>query len=334
MKIAVFVYSQSGQAYDVAKSIFCEAQEGDLEVVFKTIVPEQDYPFPWDKYTFFDTFPETRLGIPPSGIKPIDTSDIEDADIVGIVGQSWFLSPSLPLQSFFADQQIKGYLKGRKIVFVNVCRNMWLMTAKWVKNYLSEIDAMLVGHIVLQDEAPNLISAATIVRWLINGKKEGNAFLPSAGISPKDISEARKFGVIIRDFCEAQTTDFRPRRKSDKTLSISLSPQTTDSRPWRESDKTLSISLSPQTTDLQSKLLSAGAIHYKPSILHIEKIGHRMFGLWAKFIRKKGGFRAPQRRNRVYLFYAYLVFVLFFISPFVQLLFYLTYPLHKRSYEL
>ncbi len=313
MKIAVFVYSQSGQAYDVAKSIFCEAQEGDLEVVFKTIVPEQDYPFPWDKYTFFDTFPETRLGIPPSGIKPIDTSDIEDADIVGIVGQSWFLSPSLPLQSFFADQQIKGYLKGRKIVFVNVCRNMWLMTAKWVKNYLSEIDAKLVGHIVLQDEAPNLISAATIVRWLINGKKEGNAFLPSAGISPKDISEARKFGVIIRDFCEAQTTDFRPRRKSDKTLSISLSPV---------------------ATDLQSKLLSAGAIHYKPSILHIEKIGHRMFGLWAKFIRKKGGFRAPQRRNRVYLFYAYLVFVLFFISPFVQLLFYLTYPLHKRSYEL
>ena len=313
MKIAVFVYSQSGQAYDVAKSIFCEAQGGDLEVVFKTIVPEQDYPFPWDKYTFFDTFPETRLGIPPSGIKPIDTSDIEDADIVGIVGQSWFLSPSLPLQSFFADQQIKGYLKGRKIVFVNVCRNMWLMTAKWVKNYLSEIDAMLVGHIVLQDEAPNLISAATIVRWLINGKKEGNAFLPSAGISPKDISEARKFGVIIRDFCEAQTTDFRCGRKSDKTLSISLSPV---------------------ATDLQSKLLSAGAIHYKPSILHIEKIGHRMFGLWAKFIRKKGGFRAPQRRNRVYLFYAYLVFVLFFISPFVQLLFYLTYPLHKRSYEL
>jgi hypothetical protein len=77
MKIAVFTYSQSGQAKEVAEKIFdvfTKRKEDTLEdtIIFKTIIPEQEYPFPWSKKEFFDTFPETRLGLPPSGIKPID----------------------------------------------------------------------------------------------------------------------------------------------------------------------------------------------------------------------------------------------------------------------
>ena len=77
---------------------------------------------------------------------------------------------------------------------------------------------------------------------------------------------------------------------------------------------------------LQEKLLSAGAIKYNPSILFLEKMGHRMFGLWAKFIRMKGGFRDARRLTRVNLFFYYLLIVLFVVSPFAQLVFYLTWP--------
>lgn len=178
MKIAVFHYSQTGQAATAARNLFSTVDASTV-VKHKAIRPVQDFPFPWDLYKFFDAFPETRLGLPPTGIQPIDFQDIADADLVVVVGQSWFLSPPLPLQSFFADSEVKAYLSGRKVVFVNVCRNMWLMTIRWVKAYLKSVGAELVGHIVLQDHHNNLVSAATVVRWLIHGRKEASRLLPT-----------------------------------------------------------------------------------------------------------------------------------------------------------
>ena len=284
MKTVIFYYSQSGQAFSIAKSI-CKPMGN---VVFKEIIPQQDYPFPWNKYEFFDSFPETRLGMPPSGIKPLDLSEVGDADLVMIVGQSWYLSPSLPLQSFLADGQVRQYLQGKNIVFVNACRNMWLMTGRKIKNDIKEMGGHLVGHIVLQDKRPNLVSVLTIIRWLMYGKKQAEWMLPEAGVSSTDIAGASRFGEIICSACQKGTL--------------------------------------PQ---LQEQLLAAGAIDYKPSVLFLEKAGHRMFGIWAKFIRKKGGFRDARRRMRVNLFLIYLLVVLFLVSPFAQLFFYLTYSLQR-----
>jgi hypothetical protein len=286
MKTVLFYYSQSGQALSVAKNI-CEPM-GD--VVYKQIIPEQDYPFPWNKDEFFDTFPESRLGIPPSGIKPLDLSDVKDVNLVIIVGQSWFLSPSLPLQSFLADEHVREYLQGKNVVFVNVCRNMWLMTGRKIKSDINEIGAHLAGHIVLQDKHANLVSALSIVRWLMYGKKNASWLLPDAGVPDADIKGSSRFGEVILNACKKD--DFE---------------------------------------SLQTNLIEAGAIDYKPSVLFLEKAGHRMFGHWARFIRKKGDFMDPHRRFRVNMFFYYLLIVLFLVSPFGQLFFYLTYPFQNKN---
>ena len=293
MKTALFYYTQSGQALQAAKYMVHDIDrtnisQGDDEVVFKVIEPIEDYPFPWPKDTFFDTFPETRLGMPPSGIRPISMDDIADADMVMIVGQSWFLSPSLPLQSFFLDKDVRAYLKGRPVVFVNVCRNMWLSTIHKVKDYLRDIDARLVGHIVLQDEAHNLVSLVTIIRWLVYGKKEATRLLPAAGVSAEVMQQSARFGGIIKE-------------------------------AWQDG----------KLDQLQDRLLDQGAIIYKPSVIFMERVGHRMFGIWAKFIRRKGGFRDPARLRRVNLFYIYLMTVLIVVSPIGQLIFMLTSPIHR-----
>ena len=162
------------------------------------------------------------------------------------------------------------------------------MTSKMVKAYCHEIKARQVGQIVLQDTAPNLISALTIVRWLLYGKKQRSGLLPAAGVRKTDIEDASRFGDILKTACEQNNFQH-----------------------------------------LQAQFLAAGAIDYKPSILFLEKAGHRMFGHWAKFIRKRGGFRDPRRRTRVNLFFIYLLVVLFVVSPFAQLFFYLTYPLQR-----
>lgn len=287
MKAAVFYYSQSGQALKAAENV-C----GSMSAVYKEIIPLQNYPFPWSRKEFFQVFPESRLGFPPSGIQPLDFSDIADADIVVISGQSWFLSPSLPLQSFFSDERVREYLKGRSIVFVNSCRNMWLMTSRKVKEYVRQAGATLVGHIVLQDRASNLVSAVTIIRWLMKGKKEATRILPAAGVSEEDLMGASRFGTVMEN-------------------------------KWKEGD----------FSGLQTALLEEGAIKYKPSVLLIEKTGHRIFGFWAKFIRKKGGFGDKKRQGRLTLFYWYLLFVLFALSPLVQLFFWITYPLRRVKHN-
>jgi len=294
MKIAVFSYSQTGQALSAVQHI-CQPleatankSEAENQVIYKEIIPLQDFPFPWSKDEFFDIFPETRLGIPLYGIRSIDFSDIEDADLVIVAGQSWFLSPSQPLQSFFADSEVRSFLSGRDVIFVNACRNMWLMTSRWVKAYMQEVNAHLVGHIVLQDEAPNLISVITVIRWLMYGKKKGTRLLPDAGVSDSNIKGASRFGILIQNL-------------------------------WTQGD----------FSHLQNQFLSIGAIKYKPSILFLERAGYRTFGLWAKFIRRKGEYKDARRRCRINLFYGYLLFALFVVSPFAQLLFWLTYPLQQ-----
>ena len=296
MKTVVFYYTQSGQALSAARQV-CKPLEAGGTVVYKQIVPLQRYPFPWSLDEFFGVFPETRLGQPPSGIQPIDFTDVEDADLVIVVGQSWFLSPSLPLQSFFTDRAVMNYLSGRPVIFMNVCRNMWLMTIRKVKGYLAAANAQLVGHIVLQDEAPNLISVLTIVRWLIHGRQEASGLLPRAGVSSDSLASASRFGEVIQG---CGVTDGEP--------------PVAGTRGYE---------------GLQDRLLACGAIHYKPSILFLEKAGHRMFGFWATFIQRKGGFGDVRRRGRARLFYYYLLVALFVVSPFAQLFFYLTYPLQN-----
>lgn len=288
MKAVVFYYTQSGQALKVAQSL-CKTID---EVVYKAIEPKCSFPFPWSRREFFDVFPETRLGMPPFGVLPFDFSDVQDVDVVIIVGQSWFLSPSLPLQSFFEDDEVKAYLRGRDVVFVNACRNMWVMTLHKIKEYVAECGATLVGHVVLQDSHANLVSALTVVRWLMYGKKQKSALLPEAGVSADNINGASHYGEIISHTIK-----------------------------------------NGNITHLQELLVDAGAIDYKPSIAFIEKTGHRLFGIWAGFIRKKGGFGDKNRRFRLDMFYVYLLFVLFVVSPFGQLFFYLTYPFRHVGRE-
>lgn len=289
-KIAVFYYTQSGQALDIARSI-CKPLEGEGgNVIYKAIEPETQYPFPWSCWTFFETFPESRLGIPVGGIKDIDFSDIEDADLVIIAGQTWYLSPSLPILSFFKDEKVKSYLNGKNIVNVVGSRNMWVIAQLKIRKYIHEAGGSYVGNIVLRDKAPNLIGIITIVRWLFYNKKEATRWLPAAGVSDKDIQDASRFGDAISKTMEANSWD-----------------------------------------TLQQNLVSKGAADYLPSVVFVEKAGHRIFGIWAKFIRKKGGYQDKKRSFRIRLFCYYLFFVLYVISPFGLLVFYLTYPLRIKA---
>ena len=197
LTVAVFYYTQTGQALAIARSLCAPLEAAGCRVVWREIRPVTAYPFPWSSEAFFQVFPESRLGI-ACAIEPVDLSGaVAEADLVLVVGQSWYLSLSTPLHAFFQSPEVRAYLRGRPVVFVNGCRNMWVMTQSETRRYLREIGARYVGFIELHDRAPNLVSVLTIIRWLFYGRKEATRLLPAAGVSQRDVADADRFGLVI-----------------------------------------------------------------------------------------------------------------------------------------
>ncbi|MDR0796134.1 MAG: hypothetical protein LBE79_08820 [Tannerella sp.] len=288
-KVVVFYYTQTGQALEIVQKVCEPLVSAGMQVIYKEIVPEEPFPLPWTVRSFFQVFPESRLGI-PCRLKAMDLSDVQDAGLVIVAGQSWYLSHSIPLHGFFQSSAIKDYLKGRKIVTVDGCRNMWVMKQLKTRAYLYEAGAHYVGSVVLQDPAPNLVSVITILRWLLHNKKEATRFLPAAGVTPEDIQNATCFGDCLLEAMQRNTFHA-----------------------------------------LQINLMSKKAITFLPAVYFIEKNGFKLWGQWARFILKKGPYNSPARENALRFFKYYLFFVLFVISPFGLLFFYLTYPFRRSS---
>ena len=288
--IAVFYYTQTGQALAIARSLCAPLEAAGCRVVEREIRPVTPYPYPWTSEAFFQVFPESRLGI-ACAIEPIELSGaVAEADLVIVAGQSWYLSLSTPLHAFFQSPEVRAYLRGRPVVFVNGCRNMWVMTQSETRRYLREIGARYVGFIELHDRAPNLVSVLTIIRWLFYGRKEATRLLPAAGVSQRDVADADRFGLIIlRTLYDGQ---------------------------WEQ---------------LQERLMREGAVTFIPQLYFIERNGYRMWGRWAHFVRRRGGAGDPRRQGRLRLFKAYLFFVLYAVSPFGLLFYWLTYPLRRPA---
>lgn len=290
LTVAVFYYTQTGQALAIARSLCAPLEAAGCRVVTREIRPVTAYPYPWSSEAFFQVFPESRLGI-ACAIEPVDLSgEVAEADLVIVAGQSWYLSLSTPLHAFFQSPEVRAYLHGRPVVFVNGCRNMWVMTQSETRRYLREIGARYVGFIELHDRAPNLVSVLTIIRWLFYGRKEATRLLPAAGVSQRDVADADRFGLIIlRTLYDGQ---------------------------WEQ---------------LQERLMREGAVTFIPHLYFIERNGYRMWGRWAHFVRRRGDAGDPRRQGRLRLFKAYLFFVLYAVSPFGLLFYWLTYPLRRAT---
>ena len=290
LTVAVFYYTQTGQALAIARSLCAPLEAAGCRVVTREIRPVTAYPYPWSSEAFFQVFPESRLGI-ACAIEPVDLSgEVAEADLVIVAGQSWYLSLSTPLHAFFQSPEVRAYLHGRPVVFVNGCRNMWVMTQSETRRYLREIGARYVGFIELHDKAPNLVSVLTIIRWLFYGRKEATRLLPAAGVSQRDVADADRFGLILlRTLYDGQ---------------------------WEQ---------------LQERLMREGAVTFIPHLYFIERNGYRMWGRWAHFVRRRGGAGDPRRQGRLRLFKAYLFFVLYAVSPFGLLFYWLTYPLRRAT---
>ena len=284
--ILVVHYSQSGQLTDILNNLLQPIEASDeIQITQFKIEMEKPYPFPWKRHEFFNVFPESFHQI-PTLIKPIPKEiSSQKYDLIILGYQVWFLTPSIPINSFLNLPEAKELLANTPVVTVIGCRNMWMMAQEKMKKKLLELKSNLVGNIVLTDRSPNHIGLITIAHWMFTGKKDRYlGIFPKPGVSQKDINESSKFG---------------------HTLLKHLSNNNYDT--------------------LQNDLLIQKAVTIKPFLITVDKRANLIFSKWAKFIKSKGDKDKNKRLFWVKIFDKYLIFAIWFIAPIVFILFLLTY---------
>ena len=260
-RVLVVYYTQSGQLKEIIDSVLSPLTEVTID--FLPIDTAEPFPFPWTDEAFFGAFPESYLQI-PQPLKPFQLAHT-DYDLVILGYQVWYLSPSIPFNSFLQSEAGKQLLQGKPVVTISGTRNMWVMAHQKVKKLLTDCGAHLVGNIALTDRHHNHISVITIVQWLFSGDKNKRylGVFPKAGVADKDIESASVYGTLIAP--HLQTGDY---------------------------------------TGLQQEIVAHGGVHYKRFLLSAEKKGNRLFGIWAKMIYGSKKRKFLLKCFRIYLYIA------------------------------
>jgi len=260
-RILVVYYTQSGQLKEIIDSVLSPLTEVTID--FLPIDTAEPFPFPWTDEAFFGAFPESYLQI-PQPLKPFHLAHT-DYDLVILGYQVWYLSPSIPFNSFLQSEAGKQLLQGKPVITISGTRNMWVMAHQKVKKLLTECGAHLVGNVALTDRHHNHISVITIVQWLFSGDKNKRylGVFPKAGVADKYIQGASVYGTLIAP--HLQTGDY---------------------------------------TGLQQEIVSHGGVHYKRFLLSAEKKGNRLFGIWAKMIYGSKKRKFLLKCFRIYLYIA------------------------------
>lgn len=290
-EVLIIYYSQTGQLLSILENMAARIQGNDVNITYFEIVPKPNYEFPWEKEKFYDSFPESFLQIPSDYELPAQHILDKKYDLVVLGYQVWFLTPSIPINTFLKSETAKVILKDVPVVTVVACRNMWIMAQEKMKRLLHNLEANLVGHIALTDRNINHISVITIAHWMFSGRKD--RFLgvfPKPGVSEKDIQNAKRFGTPIK-----------------KAL------------------------LQNKFKTLQNQILVLDGVKVNPFLIMTDKRGNILFSKWANHIIKKGAPGNPKRLKWIGFFKIYLLFAIWVIAPIVFIVFLLTYlPSYKR----
>jgi len=196
-RVLLVHFSQTGQLARVARRLASPlAGAGDAELVEEMLRPRRPYPFPWPAWRFLDAMPETVLLEPPQ-LEPLAVGADERFDLVVLAYQVWYLAPSGPMTAFLKSEEGKRLLRGRPVVTVIACRNMWLLAQETVKRLIEEAGGRLLDNVAFTDQGGTLATFVTTPRWLLTGRRDAFWGLPAAGVAEEEIANADRFGLAL-----------------------------------------------------------------------------------------------------------------------------------------
>ncbi len=279
-KVLVIYFTQTGQLNRAVKATLAPFENNsEVEIYYEEIKPKTPFPFPWSYMQFFDAFPESVQGV-PCELQPFTFDTSIHYDLIVIAYQPWFLSVSIPINSFLQTAEAKLLLKNKNVVTILACRNMWLGAQEKMKIALVGLQANLVGNITYVDKSSNLTSLVTVLAFALGGE-QGKLWgvFPKYGVSDKELKErAPLLGTIV-----------------------------------------LKNLLGGNYNNQQKDLIEAGAINIKPNLLLMEGRGRALFPLYANYISKRGTSGTAERRTRVRIFGIVLPTGILLLSPIITI---------------
>lgn len=196
-RVLVVLYSQTGQLARVTRQLVSPLVSAqDVELVEEVLRPHRPYPFPWSFWSFLEVMPET-VQLEPPELKPLLVRMEERFDIVILAYQVWYLAPAGPMTAFLKSAAGKRLLRGRPIVTVIACRNMWLTAQETVKRLILDAGGRLLDNVVFIDQGGTLATFVTTPRWLLTGRRDAFWGLPAAGVAEQEIRGADRFGRAL-----------------------------------------------------------------------------------------------------------------------------------------
>ena len=196
-RVLVVHFSQTGQLTRVVRKLLSPlAGAGDVQLVEEVLRPRRPYPFPWPLWRFFDAMPESVLLDPPE-LEPLSVRADEEFDLVVLAYQVWFLAPSGPITAFLKSDAGRRLVRGRPVVTVIACRNMWLTAQETMKRLIGEAGGRLCDNVAFSDPGSALATLITTPRWLLTGRRDGFWGLPPAGVAEAEIAGAGRFGQAL-----------------------------------------------------------------------------------------------------------------------------------------
>lgn len=200
MKVLYLSYSQSGQLDEIAERFFLPFSSHKIDRV--KVRPSKPFPFPWTSAEFFDAMPETVLE-EPIQLEPLNIPG-SDYDLIVLGYQPWFLSPSLPVTALLKSDEFKTVVQGKPVVTIAGSRNMWINSQISINRLVEQAGAKVVANIPFSDKTNNIVSAVTILYWMLSGRKERMwGVFPKPGVSDEDIERAGEPGRIVLAHAES-----------------------------------------------------------------------------------------------------------------------------------
>ncbi|MFF4160330.1 hypothetical protein [Streptomyces sp. NPDC001678] len=168
-----------------------------MEICWRQVDSVPRYSFPWRAAEFFDCMPEAVTGRPPE-LASMGLDPSERFDLVILGWQVWFLSPSLPMQAFFAAPEA-AVLRGTRVISVICCRQMWQRAYGRMRRLIARAGGVLTDNIVLTHQGGSSAGYLTAPWLMITGRREKLSFLPAAGVSRSEIQGLGRFGQRLRE---------------------------------------------------------------------------------------------------------------------------------------
>lgn len=295
--VLIIYYSQSGQLKQIADNL-CSPLLNDpnVNVDYCQIKMKKDFPFPWDKESFFGAFPDAFLQNPHEIENPPKSILDKDYDLILLHYQVWYLSPSIPINSFLKSDFSKKIFRNKPVITISGSRNMWAFAQDKIKELLKENQATLVGNIALTDRNINLISVVTVVDWMFSGvKRKAYSIFPLPGVSDQEIKSSSKFGEIIKKYLHQN-----------------------------------------QYENLQKELVLNNAVEYRWFLVSMDKKANRLFKIWANLFKRNPEKKSLLIKlfNLYLLFVIWIVSpIVHLIETIVYPLFYFQKKKQKRYYQ-